>query len=525
MQRSQEQIVQVVVGNPNVTPIAAEGSKSARLFSLFTVELPLDDFRGLPPEWHFAVLDPTLKVADQIVRDQVVPEARALIAEFPAHKPLVLVSGHDGVHLADEFTMLERNVFPLDSNDFPRGPPKPVQPRLAPFVAACQRKLQTSASDVALSLSPYVRNRPVQGWGFFGRRKALRELVASDENFMIVGARRVGKTSLMQEAARRKEANGEEVYFIDVQHCRSTGDMVGEILRRISPREAANAIRHGQILDEGALSIILRRLAARHQRVTLFLDELGNVISRLSAGDREFLGLLRRNVQHGQLRIAFSCFQEVFLQQAADFEGPAVNFGTVLRLGMFSSSEVDDFVCGPLEFWNPLKEADKAELLKVVNDHVGHHPFLLQHFCYALFRSLVETRGSVAQIAKSLVRRELGDVFAEPVEEVFYRLGSPLLMYLFLRGCHEADRPGIGLRQAKFTRPWIAKVLQELGLPFGTDETRTLLERLDIHALCSAVDNQRSRQAIASPLIYEYVRANEDPVEDYIDALREDVCR
>ena len=63
MPRAPEEIVQSVVGNPNVVPVPADDLKSANLFSLFSVELPADDFRGLPPEWYFAVLDPLLSAS------------------------------------------------------------------------------------------------------------------------------------------------------------------------------------------------------------------------------------------------------------------------------------------------------------------------------------------------------------------------------------------------------------------------------------------------------------------------------
>ncbi len=127
------------------------------------------------------------------------------------------------------------------------------------------------------------------------------------------------------------------------------------------------------------------------------------------------------------------------------------------------------------------------------------------------------------ETAKRLVRRDITKVFAAPVEETFYRIASPLLKYLFLRACHEADRPGIGLRNAEFTDKSIDNVLLELGLASTVAKRRELLEGLEVHALCAAEGTQRSRQKVASPIVYEYVREAEHDLSSLLDALRRDI--
>src|SRR5262245_38943633 len=72
---------------------------------------------------------------------------------------------------------------------------------------------------------------------------------------------------------------------------------------------------------------------------------------------------------------------------------------------------------------------------------VGGHPLLLQYFCAVMFERIVEAKGKdILVTAQEVLRRDLVGTFAEPVEEIFFRNTPPLLRYLFLRRCKDADR-------------------------------------------------------------------------------------
>ena len=62
------------------------------------------------------------------------------------------------------------------------------------------------------------------------------------------------------------------------------------------------------------------------------LDELGNVIAAMPAGDWRLLGQLRKFAQQGEIRLIVSAFQEVFLAQEQDFAGPLPDYGRERRI-------------------------------------------------------------------------------------------------------------------------------------------------------------------------------------------------
>ena len=259
-------------------------------------------------------------------------------------------------------------------------------------------------------------------------------------------------------------------------------------------------------------------------RNTLLLDELGIVISKLPKDDWSFLGMLRSYSQQGNLRHAISCFEEVFVKQQEEFSGPLVNFGTTMRLEPFSDSDIEELVIAPLEIWKPLQQSDRRALKAIASSVIGHHPYFIQFFCEELFERLVDSAsGSLVEKAQTIVRKDQARCFNDPVTQVFHNIDSGLLKYLFLRRCHDADLAHLELRQALLDDDWLVRALDFLGLCATTTARRNILEALEIHGLCFAADYNRSKQRVAVPMIYIFLKEVEHPVTALIDKYAQDI--
>jgi hypothetical protein len=378
---------------------------------------------------------------------------------------------------------------------------------------------------LARAFSPYQRNTPASGWKFFGREKQLREIVEGHENFVVVGARRVGKTSLLFEAERRLKEDGISVFYIDVQECKTANEVVHELVRVVSPREAARAFKHHEVFQESVFSSILRRMASGPAKTVLILDELGNVLSRLPKEDWSFLGLLRKYGARPGLQFVISCFQEVYFRQQTEFEGPLINFANTMRLDVFTRKEVEEFVIAPLDFWKPLGQA-RSDLLNAVIASVGSHPYFLQFFCHALFERFTGDRGfDPLRQAHTLLKKDLHEWFSSAVDEIFFRIPSAALRYLFLRRCYEADASSELINQAEFTDDWMEKALLDLSYRSTTRGRRNLLDGLEMHGLCSAVDSDRAKKVVAAPLVYSYVRRTTGAFDAWLGKLGQEIER
>jgi hypothetical protein len=520
--RSSSQLLRTAIGDPRLKSAVLIANVPATHFDVYRVRLPSEDFRGFPPDWIFAILQRTEGAPDPDAHAEILQEARRLFGSHFSNRPVVLVSANRHVNLGAEFNYTSSHVFCLDAQDLPRQE-QGFSPRNAPFVLALRHRLNNE--EIRDFLSPYQKQHPVSGWRFFGRKKELRQLTSSKGNVVVVGGRRVGKTSLLKEAYRSLQEAGQTAYYVDVQNCRTVESVQGEILREIDPKEYAKAIRRGVALGEAPMAGMLRRMAKGAETTTLLFDEMGNVLSRLSKEDWSFLGQFRKYSHNGQLRIVFSCFQEMFLQQQKDFGGPLVNFADTLRLGVFTESEAEEFVTAPLEFWKPLSDRDRRSLMNLVDSVVGRHPFCLQYFCYGLFeRVTADADEDVMAAANRLLRREqdFAECFSTPVDDLFFKMDSPTLMYLFLHRCHEADAGGHEVNGAALDDDWVEEALERIGYGSTFGGRRNILDGLEIHGLCVPESAARSRQLVAAPVIYPFIK-NEGSLDKLLAKLKDDI--
>ena len=476
-------------------------------FKCYRVRPPRDKYRGLLPTWDFAIIpqhspkrSPSKETIKYAVRDS------NKIAKSRKHHevPLVMISDEPSIRLTDKLRFDRQNIFFLDHTDLVSST-KQVTLRSSPLLRAVRNKLsRTELSSILFT--PYQPNKPAFGWRFFGRRNELERLVESNENFIVVGARRIGKTSLLQEARRRLKEKGQKVYYVDAQHCRGQEELVKEIIRTFSARDVAHAVRRSQALDESLLASVLRRAGGKNKRTTLIIDELGNVISKARGTDWHVVGMLRSQAQRGRIRIIMSAFQEFFLKQLQDYSGPFVNFATIVRLRGFSDSEVIECLLDPLGIW--ARTSDRPALLNMIVHRIGRHPHLLQHLGQALFEKVARGGNRDLNIAAaSLLEKEELTCFMDPVHEMFYRMPSSTQRYLFLRRCHEAASEGKELRSIELDDDWVETVLQEEGYESTYDGRRFLLGDLEIRGLTRAAKvGSTSRQRIAAPIVYSFIR-------------------
>jgi AAA domain len=498
-------LVRLAVGSAELDPNIANQINEQSVFDIYEVELPRPDFSGIPLNWTFVVLDKERFASGSRLARGVLDDARSVISRLPKDKLVVLVSDTPTVHLADEFGQLSRDVFCLDYAELPQSKIARTPPRLAPFILSIQRRVSINPL-LARAFSPYMRNTPASGWRFVGRSKQIRQIMDGTENFVLVGARRVGKTSLLYEVVRKMKADDKDVYYVDVQNCLTANSVVNEIVHALDPKEALRAARHGGAFQESVFSNLLRRMSSGSRKTVLILDELGNMLTRLPRDDWGFLGLLRKYGATPGFKFVISCFQEVYFKQQTEFEGPLINFATTMRLDVFSRKEVEEFVVAPLDFWRPLGSA-KNDLLNAVTASIGSHPYFLESFCRELFERFTDdSEFDVVREVQTMLKRDLNKWFAAAADEIFFRIPSAAVRYLFLRRCLEAEKAGQSITQGEFSDDWLEKALSQLRYKSTTRGRRNLLDALEMHGLCTALSYDGAKRVVAAPLVYSFVR-------------------
>lgn len=515
-------LVRLAVGFADLVPNIANRVNEQSVFDIYEVELPRPDFSGIPLNWTFVALDKERVASRDRSAKAVLDDARTVISHLTKDKLVVLLSDTPKVHLADEFGQLSRDVFCLDYAELPPSKVAKMPPRLAPFILSIQRRVSINPL-LARAFSPYLRNTPASGWRFVGRSKQIRQIMDGTENFVLVGARRVGKTSLLYEVVRQMKTESKEVHYVDVQNCLTANSVVNEIIHTLDPKEAFRAARHGGAFQESVFSNLLRRMSAGSQKTVLILDELGNMLSRLPKEDWGFLGLLRKYGAKANFKFVISCFQEVYFKQQTEFEGPLINFATTMRLDVFTRREVEEFVVAPLDFWRPLGPS-KSDLLNAVTASIGSHPYFLEAFCRELFERFTDVRDfDVVREVQTMLKRDLNQWFAPAADEIFFRIPSVAVRYLFLRRCLEAEQSGQSISQGEFSDDWLERALLQLKYKSTTRGRRNLLDALEMHGLCAPLSSDGTKRVVAAPLVYSYVRKSTADFELWLTKMSTEI--
>lgn len=519
------ELIRTILCDPEFADASPLALGEIEHFSLYEVRLHGSRYRGIPRTWTFAILSGLLADGDlTALTHEVLSSARLVLMRARAryHDPLIFVSPHSGIvlHHALRFG---HGVFTIDAADLP-GAPVLAPLHLSPFILSLRRGISLGESSPLL-YAPYTPNQPAVGWRFFGRKRQLELLTDSPGSVFVVGPRRSGKTSLLQEARRILKERGEDVYNVTCQNLRSVRELVSELAREVSPRDMSSALRRSKAVDEGLLHTVLKTISRKHGRVTIILDEFGNLMNnRLNTGeDWHFMGVLRAFAQSGGIRLLMSGWQEIFLRQS-EFEGPFVNFATTLSIRGLSDAEISEFL-EPLGAWNSVQ--NRSRLLRLVTSRVGRHPFLLQYFGQAMFESVSRNAGSVDDVAQEILASSLVPVFEGAVDEMLYRSASSIVhRYLFLRRCREAEVSGVSLEQAEISESWIDAALTEIGSPSTLATRVSILSALELQGYTEPVTSSRMRHRIAAPVLYYCFKEMEkEDLDGVIEVFADEVRR
>ncbi len=255
-------------------------------------------------------------------------------------------------------------------------------------------------------LSPYETRAPVIGSRFFGRELEISRILSNpDSNQIILGIRRIGKTSLLREIERllleRDEAA--RVIYLECSDLLSTDDYIREVVRKLNPRELPRLQMQKYIFF---FPNFLERMSKVHNSKIIFLlDEIDNLVI-MQRGDWELFRMLRASSNKGACQYIIAGFREAMREQYL-LDSPFYNFAQEIRLSEFTRQQARDLIVTPLENLR-VRIHSQEEVVNRIYEETSGHPNLIQYYCLILLRNLDQTG-----------RREIGpenliDVYADP---------------------------------------------------------------------------------------------------------------
>ena len=239
-----------------------------------------------------------------------------------------------------------------------------IQPPLVLDRAAQERILAGPPNSNALiaeislqapisALAPYETSRPVTAEQFFGRDRELRQIHNNaNSSFLILGNRRMGKTSLAREALRqaaRRSPNPDALRYFDCSVFADRNEFYADLVRDLDgPRELARVFEDRTFSMQTFLQRVFR---AKREKLMLVLDEVDKLlewdrrdgwaaVSMLRAVANSSVGLAQADAagtdrdERQPLRVIMAGFR-LAQKYASDRDTPLFNFVTPIRVSNF----------------------------------------------------------------------------------------------------------------------------------------------------------------------------------------------
>jgi GTPase SAR1 family protein len=283
-------------------------------------------------------------------------------------------------------------------------------------------------SKIALhKISPYRTAGPAKAT-FYGRSKIINEIAkVTNNSFAIVGARRIGKTSLLHKIKENPPPN--TIYiFMDLETMFSS--------KTKNYRKFIESLRDeieetlGITVDFGILSFgrelsklpgIIKQLAGKKKKIVFIFDEVDSLIEFDKKHGYKLLRIFRTLSQKNYCQFIFAGFKELYHQKRG-IENPQYNLYEETRLKPLEEDPALDLITKPMESIGiHYKNPEDRELIL---EYTGRHPNLLQFFC----KQLIET------VEKHQKVEDRRTVFKKDILEVFDRKYEDYIMddvYMF----------------------------------------------------------------------------------------------
>ena len=361
----------------------------------------------------------TLEMADLTSLDQTIArylETEILDAQIVL---LVLSSVPDSLRT----TLFQR----IDSNE--RSPvivplPQEIIETSDSPLAALRRVLDTWLYRRDL----FAEKFPVVGRLFFGRNRILaelREAIASARPSGIFGLRKVGKTSLLKECARRSSAIGDIVIYIDLLKVPSDINDTRWLYWRMANLlfEEVNKIRStsmhwrlgGKYLDildvppdfliatafnadmEMLIQSIQQEKFQPQPKIVILLDEIERILPTVLGkggfeGFFDFFGYLRGVAQESGNLVVIVTGANPSVVEASQFEGrdnPVFNFFQGIYLQLLEENEAK-LMMRRLGRGMGIDFDDSPDSCEYIFELLGGHPYLTREFCSLLAKKHTE---------------------------------------------------------------------------------------------------------------------------------------
>ena len=316
---------------------------------------------------------------------------------------------------------------------------------------------------------------------FFGRREMLSQIINRDPaNYLLVGGRQVGKSTLLKALERRYADNAAVACFYL--------SLSNEVF---IPR-LASLLKLEKTTDPEVLASKLEALIqSSGQRYVFLIDEADKFILHEQQQGYPILQVLRRLSEEGGCHFVLAGFWQLYQHAVLDYQSPIRNFGELLQVGALEREACFQLARVPMNSMQ-LEYQSNTLLISLV-DACGQRANLISKTCQHIVANLpvkqriIETGDVHKALHSDAIRKELtGWVIGDNKHEQHY---DRLVVYATVE-------------KADFSTGELISLLQESGVKLDIAELERTLSRLEMAFI---LGREEGRWFYHVPLFVEYM--------------------
>lgn len=419
---------------------------------------------------------PTVDVQDAFTHLQAIPQAEGRIT---------LIIGADSAYQRKLLT----TTMDL-SNKYVAPQSKQItELLLSPHAENALAKLLSEQLSLK-QISPYQIGGGVNKEAlFFGRRELISQIVNRDPaNYLLVGGRQMGKSTLLKALERRYAANPQvQCHY----HTLSNEVMVPRLARALQLPDTDNAETFAAALEQC--------IRDTGQRFIFLIDEADRFIEHEQAQGYPILNVFRRLSEQGNCSFILAGFWQLYQHAVLDYQSPLRNFGEVLEVGALERDACIQLATLPMQTMN-LRYADRA-IMQLMVGACGQRANLIAYACHLLIqvlpaKQLTIEAGDIHQVLTSRDMNKRFEGWSVGTNEQEQRYDR-LLVYATIS-------------KESFSTGELIKQLEAQNLAFDPAELERTLSRLELAFIITRTNNHWHYRI---PLFVEYMRADDPDVK------------
>ncbi len=240
---------------------------------------------------------------------------------------------------------------------------------------------KTTLIRLAVSHLPLNSVSPYQGAGgiiksshFFGRQAILDKLEAQfQSNFLLVGGRQLGKTSLLKALFRKLKQQPDN-------HCLYISLSDDRLLPRLAYHSGIKQFNH---LDD-----LLTQIKQNHpgKKIRLLIDESDLFIQTEVKNNFQLLNQIRQSAEYGQCQFIFAGFWDLYATAVLDYHSPLRNLAEPITVGALETKPAYQLISQPMAILG--QQFASTKLIEDIYMNTGGRANLINLVCEYLIEQL-----------------------------------------------------------------------------------------------------------------------------------------